>query len=338
MWRRALINLKKLRKWLRKFRRPTGSKKGVLQFPGLKFNMKALCRNLRVVLIYGTVSILLALSACVTQTAPPSASQLMLTPAQLGAPCQACAQATLSVAMTQQQINADSQAAAAAEVVRANAQATLNSANGTLSAVQTQQQNDANVIVAQIAATAEIVRANAQATLISAGSTQSAALTADAIHQTQMADLATTDAQVVVNQQYKDELAAGTQTAIANLIATQGQVAAATSQSYVDQGRQREEQRQGPITFLWVWGLPVFIVLLAGLVLWGVWRRLRIQQANQRILENPVDQLQAPAVEVIHHPHYQLTKPDDQVAGWLDEVKRKLLSSDRKDEDDNPDN
>jgi hypothetical protein len=96
--------------------------------------------------------------------------------------------------------------------VRANAQATLNSANATLGAVQTQQQNDANVI----AATAEIARANAQATLNSAGSTQSAALTQDAIRQTQMADLATTGAQAIVNQQYKDELAAGTQTAVAN--------------------------------------------------------------------------------------------------------------------------
>ena len=312
--------------------------------------MNALWRNLRVVFIYGTVSMLLILSACVTQTGTPSASQLMLTPAQLGVPCEACAQATLVDAMTQQQINSVNQAAAAAEVVRANAQATLNSANGTLSAVQTQQQNDANAIAAQIAATAEIVRANAQATLISAGSTQSAALTADAIRQTQMADLATTDAQAVVNQQYKDELAAGTQTAIANLIATQGQVAAATSQSYVDQRRQREEQRQVPITFLWVRCLPVFIVLLAGLVLWGVWRRLTIQQANQRILERPVDRLPAPPVEVPHHHHggslpyldsdiagdgYQVTKPDDQVEQWVDEVKAKLLDSDEKDKDDN---
>jgi len=295
---------------------------------------------------------LLILSACVTQTGPPSASQLMLTPAQLGAPCEACAQATLAVAMTQQQINADHQAAAAAEVVRANAQATLNSANATLSAVQTQQQNDANIIAAQIAATAEIVRANAQATLDSAGSTQSAALTADAIRQTQMADLATTGAQSIVNQQYKDDLAASTQTAIANLIATQGQVAAATSQSYVAQSRQREEQRQGPITFLWVWCLPAFIVLLAGLFLWGVWRRLEIQQADQRILERPVDRLPAPPAEVPHHHHggslqyldsdivgdgYQITKPDNQVEQWLDEVKDKLRDSDEKDKDDNPD-
>jgi hypothetical protein len=63
---------------------------------------------------------LLLVSACVSQTAPPSASQLMLTPAQLGAPCETCAQATLAVAMTQQQINVDMQAAVAAEVVRAN--------------------------------------------------------------------------------------------------------------------------------------------------------------------------------------------------------------------------
>ena len=236
--------------------------------------------------------------------------------------------------------------------MRANAQATLNSANGTLSAVQTQQQNDANVIAAQIAATAEIVRANAQATLNSAGSTQSAALTADAIRQTQMADVATTGAQAVLNQQYQNDLAAGTQTAIANGIATQGQASVATSQWYVNQSRQREEQRQGPITFLWIWCLPVFIVLLAGLVLWGVWRRLRIQQANQRILEQPVDRLPPPAIEAPHHHHpgslphfdgdiaddgYQVTKPDDQVEQWLDEVKDKLLDSDEKDKDDNAD-
>ena len=313
--------------------------------------MNALCRNLRGVFIYGTVSMLQVLSACTTQAAPPSASQFMLTPAQLGVPCETCAQATLAVALTQQQNNADLHAAAAAEVVRANAQATLNSANGTLSAVQTQQQNDANVIAAQIAATAEIVHANAQATLNSAGSTQSAAMTADAIYQTQMADVATTGAQAVLNQQYKNDLAASTQTAIANIIATQGQSADATSQWYFDQGRQRQEQRQGPVTFLWVWGLPVFILLLAGLLLWGYWRWLQIQQANQRILEIPVNRLPARAVEVPNHYHsslpyldgdinedgYQVTKPNDQVKQWLDEVKGKLLDSDEKDKDDNAD-
>jgi hypothetical protein len=315
--------------------------------------MNAMCRHLRFAAIYGTVSILLVLSACITLPAlPPTPSapeMLLVTPAQTGVPCDACVQATLIVAMTQQQINVDNQAAAAAEVVRANAQATLNSANATLSSVQTQQQNDANVIAAQIAATAEIVRANAQATLYSAGSTQSAALTADGIHQTQMADLATTGAQAIVNQQYKDELAASTQTAIAYSISTQAQVAAATSQQYA---RQRAEERQGPIRFLWMWCLPAFIVLLGGLVLWGVWRQLPIQQANQRILENPVDRFPALPVEVPHHHHggslpyldsdiavdgYQVTNPDDQVEQWLDEVKDKLLDRDEKDKDDNPD-
>jgi len=314
--------------------------------------MNAMRRNLRVIAVYGTMSTLLILSACLTVTETPSAAEMLLAQ-QTSVPCEACAQATLAVLLTQEKNNADNQAAATAEMARANAQATLNSANATLSAALTQQQNSANVIAAQIAATAEIVRANAQATLVAAGSTQSAALTQDAIRQTQMADLATTGAQAIVNQQNRDQLAASTQTAVANNIATQTRAAAATSQWYADQARQREEQRQGPITFLWVWCLPVSIVLLAGLILWGFWRWLKIQQANQRILENPVDRLQAPADEVIPHQQddsspylegdivdsrYQLTKPDDQVRRWLDEVKRKLRSSDKKDKDDDTDN
>ena len=306
--------------------------------------MNALCRNLRVIFIYGTVSMLLVLSACITLTPTPSEADLLL-----AAPCEACAQATLAVVLTQERNYADNQAAATAEILRANAQSTLNSANAMLSAAQTQDQNNANVMAAQIAATAEIVRANAQATLNSAGSTQNAALTQDVIHQTQMADLATTGAQALVNQQNKDELAA-------NTIAMQQAQAAATSQWYTDQERQRNAQRQGSITFLWVWCFPIFVMLLAGLVLWGFWRWLRIQQANQRILEIlPVDKLPALAAEVIHEPrddslpylesdlvgsHYLLTKPDDEVRASLDEVKRKLRSSDNntKAEDDYTDN
>lgn len=293
--------------------------------------------NLRSIAVCGTLSMLLLLSACFTLTETPSAPQLLLaTPVQIDA-----------VALIQQKNDADHQAAAAAEIVRANAQATFNSANATLSAVQTQQQSDANVIAAQIAATAEMARANAQATLNSAGSTQSAALTQDTIRQTQMADLATTGAQAVANQQYKDDLAASTQTAVANHISTQAQVAAATSQQYA---LQREEQRREPITFLWMWCLPAFLVLFAGLILWGIWRRLTIQQANQRILEKPTNRLPVLPVEVPHHHHvgsspyldsdiaddgYQVTNPDDQVEKWLDEVKDKLLDRDEKDKDDN---
>ena len=303
--------------------------------------------NLRLATL-GFLSGMLILSACLTVT--PS-SELLAAQARTNVPCEACAQATLIVALTQEKNNIDNQAAATAEVGRMNAQATLNSANATLGAAQTQDQNSANIIAAQIAATAEIVRADAQATLISAGSTQSAALTADAIRQTQMADIATTGAQAIVNQQNSDKLAAATQTAVADTIATQTQVAVATSQWYLDRSRQREEQRQGPIAFLWAWCLPMFILLFGGLLLWGFWRWLKIQQANQRILENPVSQLQPPAAVVIDHddtqPYIesdvvdvsdQSTKPDDQVRGWIDEVKRNLLESDKKDEDDNADN
>jgi len=306
--------------------------------------------NLRLATIYPAVLLLLILSACipVTQT-PPAAQDLLVVPPA----CEACDQATLVVAQTQEKNNADNQAAATAEVVRANAQAALNSADATMGAVQTQDQNDANIVAAQIAATAEIERANAQATLYSAGSTQSAALTTDAIQQTQMADVATTDAQAIANQQNRDELAASTQTAVANNISTQTQFAAATSEWYADQARQREEQRQeGPIAFLWMWCFPVFILLIAGLVIWGFWRSLRIQQANQRILENRAEKLRLPIGDVIDYQHADsasdiesdvvgspdhLTQPDDQTQQWMDEVKRKLLRSDGKDEDDNTD-
>ena len=306
-------------------------------------------RVLCIAAVWVLVLVLLTLVACGVQPTTPVTYIAVV----LGTPVGTSDQATLAAVLTQVQDNADAQAVATAEIVRANAQATLNSANATLGAAQTEEQNNANVIAAQIAATAAIVRANAQATLNSAVSTQSAALTQDAIRQTQMADLATTSAEALANQQNKDELAASTQTAIANNIATQTQVAVATSQWYTDQVRQREEQRQGPIAFLWMWCLPVFVVLFAGLVLWGFWRWLKIQQANQRILENPVEKLQAPAAEIIDYqpddslPYLEsgvidnrrqpLTTPEDQVDRWLDEVKSKLLSNDKKDEDDNTD-
>lgn len=306
-------------------------------------------KKLDVLAIFGFVSAILLLSACLTLTETPSQAELFLdSAAQTGASCVACAQATLAAALTQEK-NYGYDQAATAEIVQANAQATLHSANATLSAVQTQDQNNANAVAAQIAATAEIVRAAAQATINSAGSTQSAALTQDAIRQTQMADMATTSAQSIANQQYFYNLAAATQTAIADNISTQTQAAAATSQWYVDQSRQRNEQREGPITFLWMWCLPVFLMLFGGLVLWGFWRWLKIKQANQRILEKPVDRLPA---EILYHEHddqpyiesdvvdgsyQQPAGPDNQVRGWFDQVKRDLRKNDEKDKNDKSD-
>lgn len=303
-----------------------------------------------------TVMLLLILAACNgVPVAPSTIRDGTLAPlsTETSVACKACAQATRAMALTQAGNNTENQAAATAEIVRANAQATLNSADATVSAAQTQDQNSANIIAAEIASTAEIERARAQATLVAAGSTQSAALTQDAIRQTQAADQATSGAAVVVNQQKEDQLAAGTQTAIANGVATQARSAVATSQWYTDQVRQRAEQRQVPLGFLWTWGLPAFILLLAGLGLWGFWRWLRLRQANQRILNGLLGQLPAPALKVtnLHRDdslpyaeddavdnHYQLTKPEDPVHRWLEEVKRKLQSPDRKDEDHDTDN
>jgi hypothetical protein len=238
----------------------------------------------------------------------------------------------------------DAQSASTAEIARANAQATMDSANATMSAAQTQSQSNANVIAAQVAATAEVARANAQATLYSAGSTQYAAQTQSQYDLQSTQVVGTQNAEAMMAQQYQNALAAGTQTAIANNIATQTQSAAATSQWYIDQDRQRAEQRQAPLAFLWMWCLPMFIVLFAGLALWGFWRWMKIQQANQRIIETPV---QAPPV--IPHQHtnalpyiesdvidgsYQVTTPDDEVHDWLDEVKDQLQSDDEKDKTD----
>jgi hypothetical protein len=314
-------------------------------------------QDLRFIVIWAMVLALLMLTACGGITATPSTQgdgMQLLNSTQIGVSCEACDQATFVAALTQEQNYVDNQAAATAEIVRANAQATLNSANATLSAAQTQEQSNANVIAAQIAATAEMERANAQATLNSAGATQSAALTQDAIQQTQMAAFATTNAEALAIQQNNDELAASTQTAVADNIATQTQAAVATSQWYSDQERQREEQRKGPVAFLWMWCFPVFFLLFAGLVLWGFWRWLKNRQANQYFLENPVDRLPATTIEVAPDQHdddsmpylesdvvddrYQHVKSDDQVRQWLDEVKRKLLNSDKEDEENETDN
>jgi hypothetical protein len=101
-----------------------------------------------------------------------------------------------------------------------------------------------------------------------------------------------------------------------------------------------------------MWCLPLFILILAGLIIWGFWRRLKIQQDNQRILAPSVERL-PPTIDIAPHQHddslpyiesdiidahYQPVKPDDQVRGWLDEVKDELISRDKEDEDDHPNN
>jgi hypothetical protein len=311
-------------------------------------------RNIRTVATGTALLVMLTLSSCGTQIpTPPPVPNLEVV---LATSAEITDQPVVAVTMTPADNTAENQAAATAQIVRANAQATLDSANATVNAAQTQDQNNADAIAAQIAATAKVARSQAQATLVAAGSTQSVGLTQVAIQQTQeeynfQVTLAAGTQSVValMTQQNQNNVAASTQTAVANNIATQTEVAVATSQWYADQARQSKEQSQIPIAFLWMWCLPIFILILAGLIVWGVWRWLRIQQANQRKPENPVEKLQAPAPIVIHHQQdetlpysedevvdgrYRLTKPEDPVSGWLDEVKRKLRNSDKRDEDD----
>src|SRR5512135_588056 len=254
--------------------------------------MNAMLRRSHNPAVTWAVIMLLILAACGTlpgTTTAPNDALLQSSPLATMGP------AAPGETPTRRSNNVVQLAAATAEIVRANAQATLDSANATLGAAQTQDQSSANIIAAQMASTAAIEGAHAQATLVAAGSTQSAALTQDAIRQTQAADQATTGAAVVVNQQKEDQLAAGTQTAVANGVATQARSAVATSQWYTDQTRMRAEQRQASMGTLWTWGLPIFIVLLAGLALWGFWRWLRIRQAHHRIFDDLIEQPQAPA-------------------------------------------
>ena len=285
--------------------------------------MDVMRRHFRITLFLASVWMLLALAACAPSTdyAPtPQSAVAFDTPLARQEPG------------PQDTSRSNDPAVATAEIARANAQATLNVA-------QTQDQNGANAAAAQLAAAAANDQARAEATLVAAGSTRTAALAEDAIRHTQAADVATTSAE-----------GAATQTESANAITTQTQMAVQWS---ANQARQRAEDIQAPIAFLWSWCMPPFVVLLGGLALWGFWRWLRIRQANQRISDGAIEQLRIPAPKAVHrdeeesslyleaenvNDRYQVTQPEDQVHRWLDDVKRKLQSGDQQDEGDDADN
>jgi hypothetical protein len=294
--------------------------------------MKTFHHKINIFVILGSVFTLLILSACYSLTETPPAERVQLvSPVSTDMPCEVCDQETIVARMVIEQDNLEDQALATAKFVGANAQATLNSVNATLSAVQTRKENDADIVAAQIEAEAKLAKANAKATLVAAGSTQSAALTLDAIEQTReqhnlniSEDLATENA-----------IAMGTQNLlIANQIATKTQSAVETSQWYIVEANQLEKERQGPITFLWTWCLPPFIVLIACLVLWGFWRWIKLQQAplikDQQGNSSPILKRDRPK------NHLRVTKPDYlQVSRWLDAVKKTLLNSGEEDINDN---
>lgn len=294
---------------------------------------------------------LLILAACGASNESPSVSKGKRSLSAISTPtdnssCQACALATLSVAQTQQTNNTDLQAAATANIVVANAQATLNSLNATSSAVQAQQRNQANIVIAQITATAAVANANIQATLASSAQTQSVAQTQNAIQQTQIAAQATTNAQATLTVQSQQTLVAATQTVVEGQIMRITQVAVATAQQQAVQERLSQEQQLGSAMFIWELCVPSFILMLGGIFLYGSWRWLGNRQLEQqRQLEGSPVRSHTPRVRVIDHQvsdsepyvadrgRYQLTKPDDQVGKWLDEVKREISSDEKKDEE-----
>lgn len=271
----------------------------------------------------------LILASCATRNSTPVAftsderAQLALqTPTEDFGNCTTCADATLAALQTEEQDQVNANAASAAEIMRANAQTTLDSAISTLRAAQTQEQNNADIIAAQAAATAAIIRAEALATLDAAESTQGAAQTQDAIQQTQAVA-------ATVKQESKDALAAGTQTASANLVSTQTRAAAATSQWYTDQDRIRSEQWQTPLTLLWFCCLPLLIIsiAIAGFLAFSRWAK--IQEAQQQIDVRSASRATAEAKP--NNSLYPLSKTQDHVRQWLEEVKSKLLTNKKDD-------
>jgi hypothetical protein len=193
--------------------------------------------------------------------------------------------ATQGAAMAEQEINAialQAQAAATADILRAHALATANAASSTQGAALTQESLNASVLQAQAAATADRQRADALATYNSASSTQSSALTQAALQQALVqlhlrltAQSATQNAGATATQQWMGARVAGTATTLARAMTNQTQSAVAIAQ-------QREEQNQGPIVFVWKWGLPIFVVVAAMLGLWGFWRWLKMQTTRPR--------------------------------------------------------
>ena len=199
--------------------------------------------------------------------------------------------ATQAAAVVQEDIGSialQAQAAATADILRAHALATFNAAGSTQSAALTEDSRSASALQAQAAATASVLQAEALATFNSASATQSSALTQAAAEQAQarlrlrLAALAATQSAAATGTQlWMGGLIGGTATTLAQAMSAQTQAAAAIAQRLTDQ---RQAQNQGPIDFLWKWGLPVFIAVLAMLGLWGFGRWLKMHTTRPRVL------------------------------------------------------
>jgi hypothetical protein len=199
--------------------------------------------------------------------------------------------ATQAAAIVEEEIGGialQAQAAATADILRAHALATFNAASSTQGAALTEDSRDASALQAEAAETASVLRAVALATFNSASSTQSSALTQAASEHAQAqlrlrlaAQAATQSAAATGTQQWMSGLVAGTATVLAQGTNLQTQAAAGIAQRLSDQ---RQAQNQGPINFMWKWGLPAFILAAALLGLWGFGRWLKMHTTRPRAL------------------------------------------------------
>src|ERR1035437_6248608 len=106
--------------------------------PNHEVRSTSLRRRLTLAALWAMLLALVTLVACV---AIPAATPAPVVVVMLGTPVDTVDQGVIVALLTQQQNNTNLQAAATAVIVQANAQATLDSANATLGAAQTQAQN-----------------------------------------------------------------------------------------------------------------------------------------------------------------------------------------------------
>jgi hypothetical protein len=208
---------------------------------------------------------------------------------------------------------------------------------------------------AQETATADILFAHNRATFSAATSTQYAVQTQAILQQTQVVvdeaqaqlslrltvDSAAESAAATGTQYRNNESAANTTTAIAGVIATQTQSFIATQQRHAVQMRQSELEQQEAIALLWIWGPPALVLVIVIVGVWAYWyweidKRIRRgpgYEAPPPVFSSSTQPLHEPAlpkaiVVIVPDP---VTDPTGQVSGWMDEVKEKLLDSQKED-------
>lgn len=219
-----------------------------------------------------------------------------------------------------------------------------------------QAQLDTSTANAQQTATADILFAHNRATFSAATATQNAALTQTALQETEAmlqqtqaqfnlqlaADSATEHAGATATQRQKEEWAANTTTAIAGVIATQTQSVISTQQEQANQIRAEEAQQQETIDLVWAWAPPLFLLIVVIAGIWAFWyleihKHVRLLPAREQpapMFPEPVPALPVlpvlqAGVVIVQEP---ITEPDGQMSGWLEEVKEKLLASEKEDD------